>query len=229
MPCHTGRPCTISHRFRVCAISTTDSAESSTGISYATTCATDRIPPSTAYLLLDDQPAMKIAITVTPESTTTTTRPLGISANACASPSGTSDVRQMVGMKIRIGANRNVKRSVASGRHQLLGEQLEHVGDGLQRAVEADLHGSEAPLRVRRDLPLQPDQEQHVEGEEAEDGPGAEGQRGAEVADDPRQQVVQRAHHRSTSGITRSVLPSTATASATMWPGITSVSTARLG
>ena len=97
-------PSTSTDRPMALIISTTASAERISGISYEMFCATDRIAPSSAYLLFEPQPAMKIPITANPPNMKISTSPMSMFESAMVFENGSSDAAATTGTKTTSGA-----------------------------------------------------------------------------------------------------------------------------
>ena len=63
-----------------------------------------------------------------------------------------------------------VDSAVGPGRQDvLLGDELQGIGDGLERAMWADAHGAHPLLDASEGFPFEPGEHQHHDGEEGED------------------------------------------------------------
>ncbi|GES08077.1 hypothetical protein Amac_016720 [Acrocarpospora macrocephala] len=100
---------------RVPAAIATLEAASTSGSSYDISCAADRIPPSTEYLLPDDHPAMIDPSTPTPMTASTKNSPASRSTPYRPGPTGMTIITTRYGTSATAGAILKMARSAAAG------------------------------------------------------------------------------------------------------------------
>jgi hypothetical protein len=108
---NTNQPCCacfskIVTRLRLPAQSTIGIVESTCGISYETSCATERIAPSSEYLFRLDHPARKIPSGERLETATRYTIPEGKFTGAMPTPNGITARTRNAETRINTGASR---------------------------------------------------------------------------------------------------------------------------
>src|SRR4051812_21688408 len=90
-------------------------AASTSGSSYASSCAADRIAPSRAYLFALDQPAMRVPSTPTALAASTKSSPASRSAPTRRGDSGSAVIATRYGRSATAGASRKTGASAAAG------------------------------------------------------------------------------------------------------------------
>src|ERR671932_1771589 len=100
---------------RVPAAMATLLAASTSGSSYASSCAAERIAPSRAYLFALAQPAIRVPRTPTALAASTNSRPASRSAATADGDSGSAAIATRYGTSATAGASRKTGRSAAAG------------------------------------------------------------------------------------------------------------------
>ena len=147
-------------------------------ISYEIICALERRPPSSEYLLFDDQPASTMPYTPSDEIARMKRKPIGIGAIAmsivphCEShgaPYGITAHVSSAGMNDITGARMNSGRYACARVRLFLHDVLHAVGDRLQQSVRPDAIRPAAILDERADAALGPDHHHHADHVDRED------------------------------------------------------------
>ena len=147
-------------------------------ISYEIICALERSPPSSEYLLFDDQPASTMPYTPSDAIARMKRKPIGIGASAMSivphfethgAPYGITDHVSSAGVNDIAGARMKSGRYACARIRLLLHDVLHAVGDGLQQSVRPDAVRAATILDERADAALGPDHIHHADHVDRED------------------------------------------------------------